>query len=70
MQPAILAGRARWTRLDADGGLEHGDEWEAKIRRQIKECVLLFADHAFALQPAEAEALRAEAKARVETQKK
>lgn len=26
--------------LDADGGLEHGDEWDAKIRRQIKECVL------------------------------
>ncbi len=22
-----------------DGGLEHGDEWDAKIRRQIKECV-------------------------------
>ena len=26
--------------FDADGGLEHGDEWDAKIRRQIKECVL------------------------------
>ena len=25
--------------FDADGGLEHGDEWDAKIRRQIKECV-------------------------------
>ena len=31
-------GVAVW--LDADGGLEHGDEWDAKIRRQIKECVL------------------------------
>jgi TolB-like protein/tetratricopeptide (TPR) repeat protein len=26
--------------FDADGGLEHGDEWDQKIRRQIKECVL------------------------------
>ena len=26
--------------FDADGGLEHGDEWDAKIRRQIKESVL------------------------------
>ncbi len=26
--------------FDVDGGLEHGDEWDAKIRRQIKECVL------------------------------
>jgi TolB-like protein/Flp pilus assembly protein TadD len=26
--------------FDADGGLEHGDEWDAKIRRQIKECLL------------------------------
>src|SRR5476651_2595558 len=25
--------------FDADGGLEHGDEWDAKIRRQIMECV-------------------------------
>lgn len=25
--------------FDADGGLEHGDEWDAKIRRQIKECI-------------------------------
>ncbi len=25
--------------FDADGGLEHGDEWDAKIRRQIAECV-------------------------------
>lgn len=25
--------------FDADGGLEHGDEWDQKIRRQIKECV-------------------------------
>ncbi|MDP3070205.1 MAG: toll/interleukin-1 receptor domain-containing protein, partial [Opitutaceae bacterium] len=32
------AGMEVW--LDADGGLEHGDEWDAKIRRQIKECVL------------------------------
>jgi tetratricopeptide (TPR) repeat protein len=26
--------------FDTEGGLEHGDEWDAKIRRQIKECVL------------------------------
>lgn len=26
--------------FDADGGLEQGDEWDAKIRKQIKECVL------------------------------
>ncbi len=26
--------------FDADGGLEHGDEWDRKIRGQIKECVL------------------------------
>src|SRR5476649_642112 len=26
--------------FDADGGLEHGDEWDTKIRRQVKECVL------------------------------
>ena len=26
--------------FDVDGGLEHGDEWDAKIRRQIKDCVL------------------------------
>ena len=26
--------------FDAEGGLEHGDEWDAKIRRQIRECVL------------------------------
>lgn len=26
--------------FDVDGGLEHGDEWDAKIRKQIKECVL------------------------------
>ena len=26
--------------FDVEGGLEHGDEWDAKIRRQIKECVL------------------------------
>ena len=24
--------------FDADGGLEDGDEWDAKIRKQIKEC--------------------------------
>jgi TolB-like protein/Flp pilus assembly protein TadD len=24
--------------FDAAGGLEHGDEWDTKIRRQIKEC--------------------------------
>ena len=26
--------------FDVEGGLEHGDEWDAKSRRQIKECVL------------------------------
>ncbi len=26
--------------FDAEGGLEHGDEWDAKIRKQVKECVL------------------------------
>ena len=26
--------------FDADGGLEQGDEWDAKIRKPIKECVL------------------------------
>ncbi len=25
--------------FDRAGGLEHGDEWDAKIRRQIRECV-------------------------------
>jgi tetratricopeptide (TPR) repeat protein len=32
------AGVAVW--FDVEGGLETGDEWDAKIRRQIKECVL------------------------------
>ena len=32
------AGVTVW--FDQEGGLEHGDEWDAKIRRQIKECVL------------------------------
>jgi tetratricopeptide (TPR) repeat protein len=32
------AGIAVW--FDAEGGLEHGDEWDEKIRHQIKECVL------------------------------
>jgi tetratricopeptide (TPR) repeat protein len=32
------AGVDTW--FDQEGGLEHGDEWDAKIRRQIKECVL------------------------------
>lgn len=32
------AGMEVW--FDVDGGLETGDEWDAKIRRQIKECVL------------------------------
>src|ERR1700741_5271826 len=32
------AGVEVW--FDAEGGLEHGDEWDAKIRKQIKECVL------------------------------
>ena len=35
------AGVEVW--FDAEGGLEHGDEWDAKIRRQIKECVLFLA---------------------------
>ena len=35
------AGVEVW--FDADGGLEHGDEWDAKIRRQVKECVLFIA---------------------------
>lgn len=26
--------------LDTDGGLEHGDAWDAKIRSQIKDCAL------------------------------
>ena len=26
--------------FDADGGLEHGDAWDSKIRQQIKECLL------------------------------
>jgi tetratricopeptide (TPR) repeat protein len=32
------AGIEVW--LDQEGGLEHGDEWDEKIRRQIRECVL------------------------------
>jgi hypothetical protein len=32
------AGVEVW--FDQEGGLEHGDEWDQKIRRQIKECVL------------------------------
>jgi len=32
------AGVEVW--FDAEGGLEHGDAWDAKIRRQIKDCVL------------------------------
>jgi len=32
------AGVEVW--FDAEGGLEHGDEWDGKIRRQIRECVL------------------------------
>jgi tetratricopeptide (TPR) repeat protein len=35
------AGVEVW--FDVEGGLEHGDEWDAKIRRQIKECVLFIA---------------------------
>jgi TolB-like protein/Tfp pilus assembly protein PilF len=35
------AGVEVW--FDAEGGLEHGDEWDRKIRRQIKECVLFIA---------------------------
>ena len=31
------AGIEVW--FDQEGGLEQGDEWDAKIRRQIKECV-------------------------------
>ena len=26
--------------FDQEGGLEHGDEWDAKIRRHIRECLL------------------------------
>ena len=26
--------------FDQEGGLEHGDEWDAKIRHQIRDCVL------------------------------
>jgi len=33
-----VAGIEVW--FDAEGGLEHGDEWDAKIRHQIKECLL------------------------------
>jgi len=33
-----MAGVEVW--FDVEGGLETGDEWDAKIRRQIKECVL------------------------------
>ncbi|MSU49098.1 MAG: TIR domain-containing protein [Opitutus sp.] len=29
--------------FDVEGGLETGDEWDQKIRRQIKECVLFIA---------------------------
>jgi len=32
------AGVEVW--FDQEGGLEHGDEWDVKIRRQIKDCVL------------------------------
>jgi TolB-like protein/Flp pilus assembly protein TadD len=32
------AGADVW--FDVEGGLETGDEWDAKIRRQIKECAL------------------------------
>ncbi len=32
------AGIEVW--FDVEGGLETGDEWDAKIRRQIKECLL------------------------------
>jgi len=35
------AGVEVW--FDVEGGLETGDEWDAKIRRQIKECVLFLA---------------------------
>ncbi|MDI1335240.1 MAG: toll/interleukin-1 receptor domain-containing protein, partial [Lacunisphaera sp.] len=35
------AGVEVW--FDAEGGLEHGDEWDAKIRKQVKECVLFIA---------------------------
>ena len=36
-----VAGVEVW--FDVEGGLEHGDEWDAKIRRQIKDCVLFIA---------------------------
>jgi Flp pilus assembly protein TadD/TolB-like protein len=32
------AGLEVW--FDAEGGIEHGDEWDAKIRKQIRDCVL------------------------------
>lgn len=32
------AGIEVW--FDSEGGLEHGDEWDAKLRRQVKECLL------------------------------
>jgi TolB-like protein len=32
------AGLEVW--FDVSGGLEHGDEWDVKIRRRIKECLL------------------------------
>lgn len=34
-----LCTRIRGSRK-ANSAMEHGDEWDAKIRRQIKECVL------------------------------
>ena len=36
---ALRSGGAEvW--FDQEGGLEHGDEWDAKIRRQIRGCIL------------------------------
>tara|TARA_R110002167_G_scaffold107971_1_gene275881 strand:- start:173 stop:370 length:198 start_codon:yes stop_codon:yes gene_type:complete len=36
------AGIEVW--FDVEGGLEQGDEWDAKIRQQIKDCVLFLAE--------------------------
>src|SRR5688572_23091174 len=38
----LMSDELRRAGLDVwfdQGGLEHGDEWDEKIRRQIKECV-------------------------------
>src|SRR5690349_19366395 len=35
----VLRTRGIEVWFDQEGGLEHGDEWDAKIRRQIRDCV-------------------------------